>query len=138
MKLRLVASTPSVEALIATAVLTTTSGAEPSVLYDRMQKKPEKAAEIIDRIEVQHGSVLEHNRFMWVAEATHAEILELALKNRFFTVTRLGGGRWAISGNLRAAIEGSAAVGGGFSREVKRTITERHPRLQRLIGGEPL
>ena len=105
MKLRLLASTPAVETLIATAMLTTTSGALPSNLFHRLSANPIKVAETVGRIEVQHGSILEHNRLDWLLEAEEREVLKIILANRFFTVTRLSSDRWLVSANLRTVLE---------------------------------
>lgn len=108
MRLDLVAHSPDVEALIATAMLTTTSGTRPSKLFQRLLKNPGKVREIVRRLEPQHGSVLEHNRFTWVMEASNEKVLEALLASKFFDVSPLGAGRWLMSANLRAVIEYSA------------------------------
>jgi hypothetical protein len=108
LKLRLLASTPSVETLIATAMLTTTSGATPSNLYHRLSTNPGNVAEIVGRLEVQHGSILEHNRLNWLLEAGEGEVLKVLLVNRFFAFTRLGSREWLVSANLRSVIEYAA------------------------------
>jgi len=105
LKLRLLASTPSVEKLIAIAMLTTTSGAAPSNLYHRLSANPEKVAEIVARLELQHGSIIEHNRLNWLLEAKEGEVLKILLANRFFTFTRFGSNQWLVSANLRAVVE---------------------------------
>ena len=105
MKLRLLVSTPAVETLIATAMLTTTSGASPSSLFHRLSANQAKVAEIVGKIEVQHGSILEHNRLNWFLEAEEGEILTILLVNKFFNVTRLGSDRWLLSANLRTVLE---------------------------------
>ena len=105
MKLELVAHTPNVETMIATSMLTTTSGAQPSTLYDRLLSKPEKVREVVGRAEVQHGNILEHNRLVWMLEATGDEVLEATLDTRFLTFTRLEEKRWLVSGNLRTVVE---------------------------------
>jgi hypothetical protein len=86
-------------------MLTTTSGASPSSLFHRLSANQAKVAEILGRIEVQHGSILEHNRLNWFLEADEGEILKILLLNRFFTVTRLGSDRWLLSANLRTVLE---------------------------------
>ena len=86
-------------------MLTTTSGAKPSVLYNRLMQKEERVLEIVGRLETQHGSILEHNRITWYVEADEGEILRLLLRNRYFTVTRLGARSWLMSSNLRAVLE---------------------------------
>ena len=105
MKLRLLASTPAVETIIATAMLTTTSGVLPSSLFHRLSANPTRVAETVGRIEVQHGSILEHNRLDWLLEAEEREVLKIILANRFFTVTRLSSDRWLVSANLRTVLE---------------------------------
>ena len=126
MKLRLLASTPNVDALIATAMLTTTSGAAPSNLFHRLSANPAKVAEIVGRLEVQHGSILEHNRLNWLLEAGENEVLKVLLINRFFTFTRFGSNQWLVSANLRAVIE-YAAEGDEFGNLLLESIRERLP-----------
>lgn len=105
MKLELVAHSTDIEALIATAMLTTTSGSRPSTLYHRLLGDPERVAGIVGRLESQHGSVLEHNRLCWLLEASEGEVIDIVLRSRFFNLTRLGCSRWLVSANLRAMIE---------------------------------
>ena len=105
MKLRLLASTPAVETLIATAMLTTTSGASPTSLFHRLSTNQAKVEETVGRLEVQHGSILEHNRLNWLLEAEEGEALKILLANKFFTLTRLGSNKWLVSANLRTILE---------------------------------
>jgi hypothetical protein len=105
LRLELVAHTPNVETMIATSMLTTTSGAQPSTLYDRLLKRPEKVKEVVGRAEVQHGNILEHNRLVWMLEATDGVVLEAALDTNYLKFTRLDDGVWLLSGNLRAVID---------------------------------
>ena len=128
MNLRLLASTPAVEAIIATAMLTTTSGASPSTLFHRLSTNPEKVAEVVGRLEVQHGSILEHNRFNWVLEASEGEVLKILLTNRFFTFTRLSSNRWLVSANLRTVLE-SQAMGGDFPKLLLESISGVAPSI---------
>lgn len=44
-------------------MFTTTSGAQPSPLYKRLKNKPTKARTAVVRLELQHGSIMEHDRF---------------------------------------------------------------------------
>jgi hypothetical protein len=126
LKLRLLASTPNVETLIATAMLTTTSGAAPSNLYHRLSANPLKVAEIVGRLEVQHGSIVEHNRLNWLLEAGEGEVLKILLANRFFTFTRFGSNQWLVSANLRAVVE-YAAERDEFGELLMESIKERLP-----------
>lgn len=137
MRLELVTHTTDIEAMIATAVLTTTSKSKPSALFRRLKKDPERVANILGRIEVQHGSVLDHNRLCWRMEATDTEVLEVLLRHRFFSFTRLDGSDWLLSSNLRTAIryvqenEGdpfSEALIGSISRSLMAILDE--------IGGK--
>jgi hypothetical protein len=105
LKLRLLASTPAIETLIATAMLTTTSGASPISLFQGLSIKQAKVAEIVGRLEVQHGSILEHNRLDWLLEAGESEVLKILLANKFFTLTRLVSNEWLMSANLRTVLE---------------------------------
>lgn len=116
MRLELVVHTPNVETVIATSMLTTTSGAQPGTLYDRLLARPEKVKEVVGRAEVQHGNILEHNCLVWLLEATDGEVLEAALDTRFLAFTRLGEGRWLLSGNLRALVE--------YARQRKTPLTD--------------
>ena len=136
MKLKLVSSTPDAEALIAAAVLTTTSGVQPSVLFDRMVSRLERVREIISRIEVQHGSVLGHNRLTWAAEADDSEVLGVLLRNRFFSFTRLGDGKWLVSGNLRSVYEYAERWRDDFSEKIFESIRDVAPTVYGLIRGK--
>lgn len=136
MKLRLLASTPNVDALIATAMLTTTSGAAPSSLYHRLSANPAKVAEIVGRLEVQHGSILEHNRLDWLLEAGEGDVLKVMLANRFFTFTRLGSNQWLLSANLRSVVE-YAAEGGEFTELLLDSIKDRWPQVHAFGRRKP-
>jgi hypothetical protein len=105
LKLKLLTSTPAVDTLIATAILTTTSGVSPSNLFHRLSANQAKVAETVGKLELQHGSILEHNRLDWLLEAEEGEVLKILLANRFFTVTRLGSDMWLVSANLRTVLE---------------------------------
>ena len=128
MNLRLLASTPAVEALIATAMLTTTSGATPSTLFHRLTGEPAKVADVVGRLEVQHGSVMEHNRLSWLLEAEEGEVLKVLLRNRFFSFTRLGSTSWLLSANLRTVVE-YRAEGEEFGRMLMESIREVVPSI---------
>lgn len=128
MYLALVYHTPDVETLIATAMLTTTSGAMPSTLYNRLIEKKRRVADVVGRLEAQHGSTLEHNRLVWLLEATEGEVLNLALRSRFLAITKLGDGRWLLSANLRTVVE-LAAEADPFARSLAESIQEVAPDL---------
>jgi hypothetical protein len=136
LKLSLLASTPNVDTLIATAMLTTTSGAAPSNLYHRLSANPAKVADIVGRLEVQHGSILEHNRLDWLLEAGESEVLKVLLANRFFTFTRLGSSRWLMSANLRSVIE-YQTEGGEFADLILDSIKERWPQVYAFGRRKP-
>ena len=134
MKLELICHTPDVETLIATAMLTTTSGAQPSTLYKRLKNNPEKARTAVERLELQHGSILEHNRFTWTLEATEGEVLRILLENRFFTFTPLGESKWLMSANLRTILEYSEKKRDGFGDALVDSVRELAPSLKALRG----
>lgn len=128
MKLDLIYHTPDVETLIATAMLTTTSGARPSTLYNRLREKKKRVAEVVGRLEAQHGSTLEHNRLVWLLDAAEGEVLEIALRSRFFTLTELGDDRWLLSANLRTVVE-LAVEDDPFAKSLAASIHEVAPNL---------
>ena len=134
MKLELICHTPDVETLIATAMLTTTSGAQPSTLYKRLKNNPEKARTAVERLELQHGSILEHNRFTWTLEATEGEVLRIILENKFFTFTPLGERKWLMSTNLRTLLEYSEKKRDGFGDALVDSVRELAPSLKALRG----
>ena len=132
MKLELVCHTPDVETLIATAMLTTTSGAKATTLFMRLKENPEKAGTAVGRLELQHGSILEHNRFTWTLEATESEVLDIILANKFFTFTPLNHGKWLMSANLRTVLEYSEKRGGELGCALVDSVREFAPSLKAL------
>lgn len=122
MKIDLITHTTDADVIIATAVLTTTSRSRPSTLFKRLQKDPERVADILGRIEVQHGSILDHNRLCWRVEASDNEVLGVLLKHRFFSFTRLVGNRWLMSSNLRTAVRYIQDYDDSFSETLVDTI----------------
>ena len=132
MKLELICHTPDVETLIATAMLTTTSGAEPSTLYKRLKNNPQKVRTAVGRLELQHGSILEHNRFTWTLEATEGEVLRIILENRFFTCTPIGESKWLMSANLRTILEYSEKERAGFGDTLVDSVRKLAPSLKAL------
>jgi hypothetical protein len=130
LRLTLIAHTPNPEAMIAAAMLTTTSGVKPSTIYERLQANPEKVGDVVSRLEVQHGSILEHNRLVWMLEADEQLVLDALLKTRFFTFTRLCDGGWLMSANLRAALEYSEEYGGDLGDSLLDSIGTVAPNLR--------
>ena len=133
LKLHLVAHSPKMETMIATSMLTTTSGAMPSTLYNRLLVKPEKVADIVGRIEVQHGNILEHNRLVWRLEATRDEILTIMLRSKFFNITEAGEDQWIMSSNLRTLVEYHQANKDKFSEQMVESIKEAAPQIYGFI-----
>jgi hypothetical protein len=133
LRLTLIAHTPNPEAMIAAAMLTTTSGAKTSTIYERLQANPEKVNDIVSRLEVQHGSILEHNRLIWILEADEHLVLDTLLKNKFFTFTRLGSGRWLMSANLRAVLEYSGEHGGDLGDSLLNSICAVVPNVNCFV-----
>ena len=105
MRLRLLYHTPEIEQVIATAVLTTCSKRGPISHFERLSKKPEKVKKVIKGLILKHGSVLEHNRFIWLVEAGDDEILDLSVRHRFLEFSKLGEGVWLMSCNMRTMLE---------------------------------
>ena len=136
MRLELVAHTPHVETMIAASMLTTTSGAQPSTLYDRLLNKPGKVKEIVGRAEVQHGNILEHNRLVWLLEATDREVLEATLDTSFLTFTRLGENLWLLSSNLRAVVEYAEKKKTPLTVALAATAKNVAPNIRFLENGE--
>ena len=129
------AFTPDLERLVATAMLTTTSGAGPSALFRGLGGRPGRVAEVVGGLESQHGSVLEHNRLVWLLEASGEDVLGLLLGSRFLQITRLGGGKWLLSGNLRSVLEIDERGGGEIADALVRSIGELAPTLHRCLTG---
>ncbi len=132
MKLQLVSFSPDIETMIATSMLTTTSGALPSTLFDRLKSKPEKVADIVGRVEVQHGNILEHNRLVWSLEANRDEILDIMLRTKFLNITEIGE-KWVISGNLRSIIELHQLEQTEFTDALVETVKTASPRIYDFI-----
>ena len=133
MKLRLVAHSPDIETMIATSMLTTTSGALPGTLYHRLLANPEKVNDVVGRVEVQHGNILEHNRLVWRLEATRDEVLSIMLRSKFFNVTEADEGIWALSGNLRTIVEYHQSYHDDFSEQLVESIKEAAPHIYDFI-----
>lgn len=138
MKLELVAHTPDIEVLIAAAMLTTTSKMEPSQIFHSLSKNPTRVARVLGRLEVQHGSVLDHNRLCWVLEATESEVLDILLRNRFFSFTRLDGTRWLLSSNLRTAIRYAQRHQDFFGEALVESIYKVAPTIKSKMKGKTL
>ena len=133
MKLHLITHSPNIETMIATSMLTTTSGAMPSTLYNRLLAKPEKVADIVGRIEVQHGNILEHNRLVWKLEASKDEVLSIMLRSRFFNITEAEEDKWVVSSNLRTLVEYHQTHRDGFSELLVESIKEAAPQVYQFI-----
>ena len=133
MKLSLIAYSPDIETMIATSMLTTTSGAMPSTLYNRLLANPEKVHGIVGRIEVQHGNILEHNRLVWRLEATRDEILSIMLGSKFFNISEAGDNVWAVSCNLRTIVEYHQANRDEFSEKLVESIKDAAPQIYSFI-----
>jgi hypothetical protein len=136
MKLSLVVHSPDIETMIATSMLTTTSGAMPSTLYNRLKAKPEKVTDIVGRVEVQHGNILEHNRLVWRLEATRDEVLDIMLRSKFFNITEAGPDSWVLSCNLRTIAEYHQANQDEFSLQLVESIKDAAPNVYGFIKGD--
>ena len=133
MKLRLVSHSPDIETTIATSMKPTTSGAMPSTLFNRFKDRPEKVEDIVGRIELQHGNILEHNRLVWSLEAPRDMVLDVMLRTKYLNFTKLGNDRWVVSGNLRSVIELHITHRDDFTETLVETIMEASPRIYDFI-----
>lgn len=133
MRITLVAHTPDVEVMVATSMLTTTSGAQPITLYERLHTNPEKVREVVGRLEVQHGNVLEHNRLIWVVEATRDQVMDVMLDTRYLTFTKLGDERWLMSGNLRTVAEYAHQKNTEFTKKLVESVRDAAPTIHSYI-----
>jgi hypothetical protein len=135
-KLKLVAATPELERLIATAILTTSSGSKPSTIFNRLAHSRERVERLVDRIEVHHGSILDHNRLCWIIEATEGEVLDIYLRHRFFSFTKLEDSAWLVSGNLRTAVSYARQHRDNFGEALIKSLEEITPKICSKIRGE--
>jgi len=134
LRLELVAHTTDIETLIATAMLTTTSRSKPSAIFHSLRKNPKRVAKLVGRVEVQHGSILDHNRLCWVMDATEGEVLKILLRNRFFSFTRLGDSKWLLSSNLRTAVRYAQEHRDSFSEALIESLRSVAPTMHQNIG----
>ena len=137
MKLELIAATPELERLIATAILTTSSGSRPSAIFHRLSEEPGRVERLVSRIEVHHGSILDHNRLCWTLEATEGEVLDIYLRHRFFSFTRVGGSRWLVSANLRTAASYARQHRDAFGDALIESLAEVAPTIHGKIQRGP-
>jgi hypothetical protein len=129
----LISYTPNLDTLIATSMLTTTSGAQPSVLFERLIDRPEKVKDIINRIEVQHGNILEHNRIIWELDAKNDEVLNILINSKFFNLTKIEYSNWLISASLRTIVEYSQKYSDQFIELIIDSIQEVSPQIHELM-----
>ena len=114
-------------------MLTTTSGVLPSTIYNRIKANPEKVHEVVGRIEVQHGNILEHNRLVWRLDATREEVLGILLRSKFFDITDVGDGAWALSCDLRTIVEYHQEKKDEFSELLVESIKDVTPQIYSYI-----
>ncbi|MBS7638478.1 hypothetical protein KEJ49_06325 [Candidatus Bathyarchaeota archaeon] len=135
MRLKLLSYTQNIEPIIATALLTTSTPSNPIDIYRRLLRDPEKLRAILNRVELHHGSLLEHNQLCWLLEASKDEVLEILMKSHFFYVTPLGGSNWLLSSNLRTALRYVQRHRDAFSEALLETIRVVAPNLTEGFGG---
>lgn len=135
MKLELMSFTPHLEEIIATAVLTTTTGSAPSKIIQRLSKNPEKIKQVLEGLQLQHGSVLEHNRINWLMEASSSEVLDLLLVSRFLRATKLRDEFWLLSANLRTVVEVVTSERGPLRDALLDSMKVFAPTMFRCLGG---
>ena len=136
MKLELIANTPDIETLIATAMLATTSRSKPSDIFYRLAKDPESVAKLVSRVEVHHRSILDHNRLCWIMEGTEDEVLDIILRHRFFSFTRLSDSKWLLSTNLRNAFSYANDHRDSFGKILIDSLRDVTPTIHLKIGRE--
>jgi hypothetical protein len=134
LRLKLLSYTPDIEAIIATALLTTSTPSGPSEIYRRLSGDPEKVRALLDRVELHHGSLLEHNKLCWLLEASRDEVLELLIKRHYFYATPLGESRWLLSSNLRTALTYANRYRDRFSDALMETLRDIVPNLIMSLG----
>ncbi len=138
MRLRLLSYTQDIEVIIATALLTTSTPSNPIDIYRRLLRDPEKLRAILNRVELHHGSLLEHNQLCWLLEASKDEVLEILMKSHFFYVTPLGGSNWLLSSNLRTALRYVQRHRDAFSEALMETMRVVVPKLtEGFKGAQP-
>ena len=136
MRLRLLYHTPKVEQVIATAVLTTCSKRGPISHFERLSEKPEKVKKVIRGLVLKHGSVLEHNRFIWLVEAGDGEILNLAMRHRFLEFSKLGEGVWLMSCNMRTMLEVIESERGEVVEAMLEALKKSSPTIYGRVAHE--
>lgn len=136
MRLKLLSYTQDTEAIIATALLTTSTPSSPVSIYRRLMRDPERVRAILGRVELHHGSLLEHNQLCWLLEASRDEVLELLMKSHFFYVTPLDESRWLLSSNLRTALRYVQRYRDEFSRALMESIRAVAPNLSEGLRGD--
>ncbi|MEM4726625.1 MAG: hypothetical protein QXD04_00015 [Candidatus Bathyarchaeia archaeon] len=134
LRLKLLSSTQNIEAIIATALLTTSTPSNPMDIYRRLLRDPEKIKALLNRVELHHGSLLEHNQLCWLLEASKDEVLEILMKSHFFYVTPLGELNWLVSSNLRTALRYVQRHKDEFSEALMETIRAVAPNLSEVLG----
>lgn len=132
MRLKLLSHTQNIEAIIATALLTTSTSSTPLDIFHRLLRNPERVKALLDRVELHHGSLLEHNQLCWLLEASKDEVLELLMRSHFFHITPLGESKWLLSSNLRTALRYVQRHKDEFSTALTETLRIVAPNL---IGG---
>jgi len=126
MKLEIISKTADMERLIVTSVLTTTSGKKPSRLFNELETNPNKVKKILRKLEVQHGSVLDHNILCMHLYGRESEVLDILLKSSYFSITKIENDEWIISSNLRTIIRYIQNYDDEFSRklyDIVKTVT---------------
>ena len=136
MKLQLIGFTPRLEEVLATAVLTTTAGSTPSKVFSRVSGDPKRVKSLIEGLQLQHGSVLEHNRIDWLLEASDKEAFNLLLRSKFFNLTRLEEGLWLLSANLRTIVEYVTAEDGPMRDALFDSMKEFAPTILRCLEAK--
>ena len=118
--------------------MTTSSRERPQDLYLSLRSREERVRKLIKRLVLKHGSVLEHNRFVFLADADESGVLALLLASRFFEVTRLGERTWLLSCNARTIVElltGEAELPPGAREALSEALRKAAPTLWEKVMG---
>jgi len=136
MKLQLIGFTPHLEEIVATAVLTTTTRSTPSKIFRNLTRDSERVKSLIERLSLQHRSVLEHNRVNYLFEASDKEVLDILLWSKFFDLTRLMGELWLMSTDLKEIVRYILSKKGSMRDALLVSMEAFAPTMSRCLREE--
>jgi len=136
MKLQLIGFTPHLEEIVATAILTTTTRSTPSKIFRNLTRDSERVKSLIERLSLQHRSVLEHNRVNYLFEASDREVLDILLWSKFFDLTRLTGELWLMSTDLKEIVRYVLSKKGSMRDALLVSMEAFAPTMSRCLREE--